>query len=327
MVRQAKFSLQVALLVAIGLALAPWGVAAQGAGSISDRYGSRPPRTCANASAPANGAISSAQALNYLNCQMEYVAGGGDLYLVENVRVQVGAGIPYAAIREQRSLEEIDVRYPVYPIRGSLVRYQCQDRITAARVATANCSTYSEPNATGYCYKTAFGDWKCYMNDPQAMSPQNVRHDVPPPKGSNPVATTAKPANPTAIASAGQRPGANQPRPTAPAPKIQTTPQRNEDGFVTPDFSEMEKYFDIVKYEYNPLDGRVKFVVKAKRETNIFRWYLSAYDSDGVKISDTSFNGNVVSPTVGELTRIYTFAPNERDIGKVARIGISRKLD
>src|SRR5688572_3807290 len=106
----------IAIVLAFG-AFSDAAVAQEG-NSISSRYGSRDPRTCEDTKAPARGAITAALALKYLNCQMEYVSGGGDLYLVENVKVEVGGGTPYAAIRGQRSLEEIDVKYPVYPIRG-----------------------------------------------------------------------------------------------------------------------------------------------------------------------------------------------------------------
>ncbi len=302
-------------------------VAAQEEKSISARYGSRDPRTCEDTKAPARGAITAALALKYLNCQMEYVSGG-DLYLVENLKVEVGGGIPYAAIMGQRSLSEIDVKHQVYPIRGSLLRYQCQNRLTAARLPDANCSTYNNPKATGYCYKTTFGDWRCYMSDSAANNDANIHHDVPPPKGANnnegdKTATNDKPAD------------TNPKQPVNPKNTQQNTgtkdepdaAERDEDGFVKPDFSEMEKYFEIVKYEFNPVDGRVTFVVKAKKQTNIFRWNLTAYDTDGVKISETSFNGNVVTPEIGEPTRIYSFAPNEREIKRVTRIAITRKLD
>lgn len=287
--------------------------------SIAERYGSRDLRTCEDTKAPARGAITAALALKYLNCQMEYVSGG-NLYLVENVKVEVGGGISYAAIMGQRSLSEIDTKYPVYPIRGSLLRYQCQNRLTAARVPTANCNTYNEPKATGYCYKTTFGDWRCYMNDP-GNDPANTRYDVPPPKGQN--TPNEKPVNTNPKKTVNPQ----DTKQTAGTKNAPDAAERDEDGFPKPDFSEMEKYFEIVKYEYNPVDGRVTFVVKANKQTNIFRWYLTAYDADGVKISDTGFNGNIVSPEIGEPTRIYSFAPNERDIKRVSRIAITRKLD
>ncbi len=329
MKKQIKLNWQSSLLAIIAIVLtfgAFSGAAVAQEKSISARYGSRDPRTCEDTKAPARGAITAALALKYLNCQMEYVSGGGDLYLVENVKVEVGGGIPYAAIIGHRSLSEIDVKHPVYPIRGSLLRYQCQNRLTAARVPDANCNTYNEPKATGYCYKTTFGDWRCYMNDSAGNNDANIRHDVPPPKGQNNDARDTpneKPAD------------TNRKQPVNPQDKKQTagkkdepdTAERDEDGFPKPDFSEMEKYFEIVKYDYNPVDGRVTFVVKAKKETNIFRWYLTAYDADGVKVEETGFNGNVVTPAIGEPTRIYSFAPNEKAIKQVTRITIARKLD
>jgi hypothetical protein len=167
------------------------------------------------------------------------------------------------------------------------------------------------------------------LNDPDSNNAANIRHDVPPPKGKNNDARNDEPTNPES----GGTKNVKQPADVKPAKQTAGTKdqpdaaERNEDGFPKPDFSEMEKYFEIVKYDYNPVDGRVTFVVKAKRQTNIFRWYLTAYDADGVKVSETSFNGNVVSPEIGEPTRIYSFAPNEREIKKVTRIAFVRKLD
>jgi hypothetical protein len=40
-----------------------------------------------------------------------------------------------------------------------------------------------QPKATGYCYKTTFGDWLCYMNDSAGHIDGNIRQKVAPPKG------------------------------------------------------------------------------------------------------------------------------------------------
>ena len=118
---------------------------------------------------------------------MEYVSGG-DLYLVENLKsVEVGGGIPYAAIMGQRSFSEIDVNHPVYPIRGSFLRYRCRDLETEyVGPPDANCSTDNHPKATGYCYKTTFGDWRCQMGDRSSLEKENVRTGVAPPKAEKP---------------------------------------------------------------------------------------------------------------------------------------------
>ena len=146
-------------------------------------YGSRDPRTCANTKAPAQGAITAALATKYVICKAEKI-WSNDLYLVENVKVnEVGGGIPYQAIRGQYSWDQVDVNYPVYPIRGSLVSYQCRNLVNEyVGPPDANCATSNEPNASGHCYKTTFGDWKCFMSDPALMERGNYRTGVAPPK-------------------------------------------------------------------------------------------------------------------------------------------------
>ena len=148
----------------------------------TNRFGAREPRTCDDTKAPLKGAITAALAQKYLNCQMEGVRGNY-LYLVENVKVEVGNGIPYAAIMRHRSFSEIDVNHPVYPIRGSFLQYLGKDPVSDhVGPPDTNCTIYNHPKATGYCYKTTFGDWKCVMGDPAANNKENVRRDVAPPK-------------------------------------------------------------------------------------------------------------------------------------------------
>ena len=315
--------------IAIVLTVGAFGAAvAQESKSISARYGSRDPRTCEDTKAPARGAITAALATKYLNCQMEYISGG-NLYLVENLKsVEVGGGIPYAAIIGHRSFSEIDVKHPVYPIRGSFLYYQCRNQLTEyVGPPNTNCATYNNPKATGYCYKTTFGDWKCNMTDSTIDTKESLRYNVAPPKGANNDAGDNPNDKPAETKNGKQPVNPKDTKQTAGTKDELDAADRDENGFVKPDFSEMEKYVEIVKYDYNPVDGRFNLVVKARKEINIFRWYLTAYDADGVKVSELSFNGNVVTPAIGEPTRIYSFAPNETKIKQVTRIAITRKLD
>ena len=100
---------------------------------------------------------------------------------------------------------------------------------------------------------------------------------------------------------------------------------KDENGFPKPDFSEMEKYFEIVRTDYDFSLGRYNLLVKAKKKTNIFEWYLTFYDADGIKVSDRSFNGNLGSPEIGEPTKIYGYTPTEKEMKQVTRITITRK--
>jgi hypothetical protein len=54
--------------------------------------------------------------------------------------------------------------------------------------------------------------------------------------------------------------------------------------FPKPDFSEMGMHF-----------------VKARK--NIFEWYLTFYDADGIKVMDRSVNASMGSPELGPFSR------------------------
>ncbi len=149
--------------VAVSVAMVSLHPAAAQQGSMAARYGTRDPRPCASTNAPAGGAITAALAAQYFSCQAEAVSGG-NLYLVENVRLQVGGGVPYTP--NLGAFEAVNVRVPLYPIRGSYVQYQCRDLIREyVGPAGQSCNIYNHVNATGYCYRTTFGDWRCHMAD------------------------------------------------------------------------------------------------------------------------------------------------------------------
>ena len=147
-----------------------------------NKYGTRDPRTCTNTNAPARGAITAALAKQYLICQAEKVSGS-ELYLVENVTVEVGGGRPYNP-QSDINYQEIDVKVPIYPIRGSYTQYQCikeyPDPGTLYNVGK-NCGVFEHRKATGSCYKTTFGDWRCNMFD-YDMSSDDKHFGVAPPK-------------------------------------------------------------------------------------------------------------------------------------------------
>ena len=140
-------------------------------------YSARPPATCPNASAPAQGKPSTAQAAQYVKCTLEGI-GDGHLFLLENVVVRE---IGEATTLDADTFEGIDVSKPAYPIKGSLLRYACEREGRNMAWGRAdpgrNCATYEEANATGYCYRVTSGNWACSMSDLiQRMTP----HVAPP---------------------------------------------------------------------------------------------------------------------------------------------------
>lgn len=160
-------------LAAAALLLAAYGLAA--APGIGAKYGARDPRTCSSTKEPTSGAISADQAKVYVICHEEKESRG-DLYLVEDVKVEVGKPRPYQVRVD--SHPDIDTTAPVYPVRGSFSQYQCVEVSDYMKNAGKNCNRYDHPHAEGVCYKTNYGDWQCQMFD---LNRTQTR-DVAPPK-------------------------------------------------------------------------------------------------------------------------------------------------
>jgi len=133
-------------------------------GSVAGPYGAREPATC-SAADQAQGKPTADQVARYVKCTLEGVADGA-LFLIENIQVrEVGD----AAQVDASFYPDIDTRQPVYPIRGSLLRYNCdrEGRNIGGSLNPpgANCTSFLEANASGYCYKTIAGVWSCSMSD------------------------------------------------------------------------------------------------------------------------------------------------------------------
>jgi len=126
---------------------------------IGAAYGAREPAVCTSRSGPAQGKPTLAQAAQHLTCTTEGVADGS-LYLLENVEV---TAVDDGEAFDESYFPDIDTAHLVYPIRGSLVRYECR-RERDNNVGT-NCVSHVEVNASGYCYKTTAGNWDCNMAD------------------------------------------------------------------------------------------------------------------------------------------------------------------
>lgn len=144
---------------------------------VGAQYGAREPATCKSRTAAPNATT----ARQYLLCDMEGVDGFGNLLLYTDVTVQIAA--PRAFIYNQdSSRSQIDVRAPVYDIRGAFKGYQCSKPILGggAYTATHNCNLYDQPQAAGSCYRDTFGDWHCLMAGSRLASTNQVREQMPP---------------------------------------------------------------------------------------------------------------------------------------------------
>ncbi len=106
------------------------------------------------------------------------------LYLLEQVRVEVGRGKRYEP-GQYTVGTDIDPSAPVYPIRGSQVTYSCWRRERSEELRgdpNRNCTAFDEPKAEGICYTTSFGQLTCGMSNNPPLSMRDWRRDVTPPR-------------------------------------------------------------------------------------------------------------------------------------------------
>lgn len=120
-------------------------------------FGTRNPRQCQ----PVKQKPSEAEAAALLQCALE--AQSHDyMTLYNNVSVSM-AGSRVYQYRADSGNADIDTTAAVYPIRGSMDQYVCHQ---AGQMAPdQSCLITHMAKASGSCYKTTFGDWRCSMVD------------------------------------------------------------------------------------------------------------------------------------------------------------------
>ena len=139
---------------------------------IGTEYGARPPAICPDRTQPAEGPLDEEQLLYHLRCTMEGI-GDGRLYLAENMTAEISdEGRAHDPQRDY--YDNIDTSALIYPISGSLLRYNCH--VLDGTNEGTSCETFLEEEASGACYQETNGNWVCRMSD---LS--QVRDDGAPP--------------------------------------------------------------------------------------------------------------------------------------------------
>ena len=131
---------------------------------VGKNYGARDPLTCKSTKDPEKGPPSADQVRAYFISGFEQEKGTGtlgELYLTENVKVEIGKGRPF---EQGDGSGDVDVHELIYPIRGSYTYYRCYP-VNSVHPLGKNSVKVEQPKAEGLCYKTTFGDWKCTMAD------------------------------------------------------------------------------------------------------------------------------------------------------------------
>lgn len=139
-------------------------------------YGSREPTTCSNRKAP----LTAQTARQYAICDLE-AYGANTLDLVGDVKVEVAPPRAYIHIQDS-ALDDIDVRQPVYAIRGSYTRYGCYSypNLISGVPRSTNCVKQQIASAQGRCWKNSFAEWHCLLQGSAPFTGSNVDW-VPPP--------------------------------------------------------------------------------------------------------------------------------------------------
>ena len=283
---------------------------AQGVGA---KYGARDPRTCADKTLPKTGALSAAKAAEYVVCENE-VIWSEYLFFVDDVKVQVGAGRRYNP-REDINFSGIDTKFLIYPIRGSYKSYQCTKIFPDQTNLNRNCNLTNNPNATGACYKKEFGEWRCMLTDIQGAV---VEDHIPPPGGKKQNETDERKTEPETD--------------EQPAMTEKTAVKRDANNFPKPDFSEMEDWFDIVRYEYPKAPDRIMWIyfkpkVDGNKRPIIF--YVEFRDKDGILVqsadaSPMCCSSKLMETANGETAKVRVQLPLESLMKQVTSVKVIR---
>jgi hypothetical protein len=164
------------LTFSIFLLSSNWTSEALAIGADASSHGARNPTACR--SVTLRSAPTQAQAAEMVRCRHEVLnQGSGELWLMENLTVSVGAPMPFAAAYNTWVMPEAEVKARVYPLRGSFTWSVCKSRHDAGIYGNPdlNCYETDVADARGVCWKTSFGDWRCLLNGSSANRRDNRR--------------------------------------------------------------------------------------------------------------------------------------------------------
>lgn len=127
-------------------------------------WGARDPAQCtplSQAEPP-----SAEQAAQLFRCLKDTASNStGELWLAEDVAIDVGGGVPFETMFLEFNMQDADVTKAVHPIRGGWTWSKCKERAGGGVADPAlNCTEIPVTNAKGGCWQTVYGEWKCWMN-------------------------------------------------------------------------------------------------------------------------------------------------------------------
>ena len=104
-----------------------------------------------------------------------------------------------------------------------------------------------------------------------------------------------------------------------------------QDEYPKPDFSAMEKWYEIVKYEYGDLsaDRTLTVFCKPKVEARPYSFTVQYIDKDGVVVRETAFRDyiSLANSRVGETVKTDAYTPSETEMEKITIVRVFRKKE
>jgi hypothetical protein len=100
--------------------------------------------------------------MTLFRCSREEITSGDELWLVEDLVIEVGAGRENAGYNELMAMPNADTTKPVYPLSGSWTWVACRDPKYTTDPAL-NCARAEVRKAQGACWMTTDGLWRCNM--------------------------------------------------------------------------------------------------------------------------------------------------------------------
>ena len=104
-----------------------------------------------------------------------------------------------------------------------------------------------------------------------------------------------------------------------------------QDEYPKPDFSAMEKWYEIVKYEYGDLsaDRTLTVFFKPKVEARPYNFVVQYINKDGVVVRETAFRNYITltNTRVGETAKTDAYTPSETEMEKITSVRVFRKKD
>ena len=204
--------------------------------------------------------------------------------------------------------------YLTYPVKV--------DFTTHSSGGTFHLTHYTR--AVYYFYRNSFGDWEMGKEDESTTQEKDEHQDG---------GTAKAPVAGNQTKNAGQN---NQPQNTAPKAENNASAAngKDENGFPKPDFSAMEKWFEIVRYEYpDPPERNMTIYIKPKvdldKRMTVFK--MEFRDKDGIIVGvdpawiccSTQFGYT----ETGKTGKVTVQVPSEREMEKVVSATVVRIKD